>query len=72
MRCQLYIALDQRYIDKTDADNLLNQHRKLSIMIYKFMEHLKGSRFKGAKYKPPKPDPELVEFEALLQSYLKK
>jgi len=72
VRCQLYIALDQKYIDKTDADTLLDQHRKLSIMIYKFMEHLKGSRFKGAKYKAPKPDPELIEFEALLQSYLKK
>lgn len=29
-------------------------------MLHNFMERLKDSRFKGQKYKPPKPDPETV------------
>ncbi|MCB2180762.1 MAG: four helix bundle protein [Desulfobulbaceae bacterium] len=72
VRCQLYVALDQGYIKREEAEFLIDQHKKLSIMIFKFMEHLKGSRFKGQKYKSPKPDPEMEEFEALLESHLKK
>ncbi|MBU4263190.1 MAG: four helix bundle protein [Proteobacteria bacterium] len=72
VRCQLYVALDQGYVNREEAESLIDQHRKLSIMIHKFMEHLKGSRFKGQKYKAPKPDPKIAEFDALLQSYLKK
>jgi four helix bundle protein len=72
VRCQLYVALDQGYVKRDEAEALIDQHKKLSIMIHKFMEHLKGSNFKGQKYKPPKPDPKMTEFDALLQSYLKK
>jgi len=67
VRCQLYVASDQGYIRKEAAEDLLDQHRKLSIMLHKFMEHLKGSRFKGQKYKAPKPDPETAEFDAMLE-----
>lgn len=72
VRCQLYVALDQGYIDNRNAEPLIDQHKKLSIMIYKLMEHMKSSRFKGHKYKPPKPDPKMVEFDAMLQEHLKK
>ncbi len=71
VRCQLYVALDQGYLDHRAAEPLIDQHKKLSIMIYNFMEHLKGSAFKGHKYKPPKPDPKMEEFDALLQEHLK-
>ena len=72
VRCQLYVAQDQGYVNQEEAVALIDQHRKLSIMIHKFMEHLKGSSFKGQKYKAPKPDAKMAEFDALLQSYLKK
>lgn len=72
VRCQLYVACDQNYIGRKEAEELIDLHRKLSIMIYNFMEYLKRSKFKGQKYKAPKPDKEMEKFEALLQSHLKK
>jgi four helix bundle protein len=72
VRCQLYVAMDQGYIDQQEADFLIENHKKLSIMIHKFMEHLKASKFKGQKYKSPKQDPEMAEFEAMLKKHLKK
>ena len=72
VRCQLYVALDQGYVNQEEAEPLIDQHKKLSIMIHKFMEHLKGSQFKGQKYKPPKPDPKMAEFDAMLKEHLKK
>jgi four helix bundle protein len=71
VRCQLYAALDQNYLEGRQAEQLIDQHRKLSIMLYNFMEYLKKSRFKGQKYKAPGPDKEMAEFEALLQNYTK-
>jgi four helix bundle protein len=69
VRCQLYVALDQNYLEGGQAEQLIDQHRKLSIMLFNFMEYLKKSRFKGQKYKPPGPDKEMVEFEELLKNY---
>ncbi len=67
VRCQLYVAVDQGYITKKEADSLIDQHKKLSIMLYKLMEHLKRSPYKGHKYKPAAPDPKIVEFDAMLE-----
>ena len=72
VRCQLYVAVDQGYVDKTASDELIDQHKKLSIMLHKFMEHLKGSKFKGQKYKAPKPEKEMIEFDEMLKKHLKK
>ncbi len=72
VRCQLYVAMDQEYLDQKSAATLIDKHRKLSIMIYNFMEYLKGSNYKGHKFKPPKPDKEMEEFETMLQSCMKK
>ena len=72
VRCQLYVALDQGYIATDRAEHLIDQHRKLSIMLYNFMEHLKGSKLKGPKYNTPKPKKEAEEFETLLQQHLKE
>ncbi len=53
--CQLYVALDQGYVEKGECEQLIDALKKLSIMINKFIEYLKGSSYKGAKYKMPQP-----------------
>jgi len=66
------VALDQGYIAPDRTDELIDQHRKLAIMLYNFMEHLKGSNRKGPKYSRPKPKKESEKFEALLQQHLQQ
>ena len=50
-RSQLYVAMDQCYVGKTKCEQLIDEFKKLSIMINNFIEYLKGSRYKGTKYK---------------------
>jgi four helix bundle protein len=51
VRCQLYIASDQDYLDKEEGVKLIDECRKLSIMINNFMGYLKEAGYKGAKYR---------------------
>jgi four helix bundle protein len=51
VRSQLYVAMDQSYVGKTKCEQLIDEFRKLSIMINNFIKYLKGSRYKGTKYK---------------------
>lgn len=51
VRAQLYIALDQGFINNNDFQQALQQAKRISAMIYRLIESLKGSRFKGLKYK---------------------
>ncbi len=51
VRCQLYIASDQDYLDKEEGIKLIDECRRLSIMINNLMEYLKGAGYKGAKFK---------------------
>lgn len=51
VRSQLYVAMDQCYVGKTKCEQLIDEFKKLSIMINNFIEYLKGSRYKGTKYK---------------------
>ncbi len=51
VRSQLYVALDQGYIPKKEAEALINEFKRLSVMINNFMEYLKGSGYRGKKYK---------------------
>ena len=53
VRCQLYIAGDQGYVDKKECDLLIDICKNISVMIHNFMEYIKGSRYKGSKYKKP-------------------
>ncbi|HHT9138090.1 MAG TPA: four helix bundle protein [Candidatus Wunengus sp. YC60] len=53
VRCQLYISGDQNYINQNELKPLIEHCKRISIMINNFMEHLKGSRYKGSKYKMP-------------------
>lgn len=54
VRSQLYVAMDQQYIERKECESLIDEYRKLSIMINNFMEYLKGSKYKGPKYKMPR------------------
>lgn len=51
VRTQLYIALDQNFINKSEFEEVYQQAKRISAMIYYLIESLKGSRFKGLKYK---------------------
>jgi len=53
VRCQVYVALDQGYIDEEEGERLIDACKKLSIMLNNFMKYLKGSPYKGQKYKCP-------------------
>lgn len=50
-RSQTYTVLDQGYVDKKKGEKLISSFRKLSVMINKFITYLKGSKYKGQKYK---------------------
>jgi len=71
VRAQLYVALDQGYIARNEAEKLIDEFRKLSIMINNFMEYLKGSRYRGKKYRI-KYKSMKEEVEDFLKEYEKK
>jgi four helix bundle protein len=50
VRSQLYVALDQEYVDQKVADSLLTVLKRLSIMIKHLIDHLKRSGMRGPKY----------------------
>ena len=50
VRSQLYVALDQKYVDQRVADNLLMILKRLSVMIKHLIDHLKRSGMRGPKY----------------------
>jgi len=70
VRSQLYVALDQSYIEKNECERLLDAFKKLSIMLNNFMEHLKGSRFKGSKYKMPEQKSMKEEMDKIMKEML--
>jgi len=71
VRSQLYVAMDQGYITQKDSEQLIDDFKKLSIMINNFMEYLKGSNYKGTKYKKPPVKSMREEVEELLKDYKK-
>ncbi len=72
VRCQLYVALDQRYVDEKECEGLIDSFKKLSIMINNFMEYLKGSKYKGSKFKKPVYKSMREEVEDVLRDIKKK
>lgn len=72
VRSQLYVAVDQTYLEKRDGEKLIDEFRKLSIMINNFMEYLKGSSYKGSKYKKPPVKSMREEVENLMKDFNKK
>ena len=67
VRSQLYLAMDQCYITKTECEQLIDTFKKLSIMINNFIEYLKGSGYKGAKYKMPKQKSTKEKLEEIIK-----
>ncbi len=55
VRSQLYVALDQGYVDQKTADNLLTILKRLSVMIKHLIDHLKRSGMRGPKYSSSNP-----------------
>jgi len=51
VRAQLYVALDQHYINKEQFVQMFNSFKKLSAMISSLIDYLKGSGMRGEKYK---------------------
>jgi four helix bundle protein len=51
VRSQLYVALDQHYISEDDFSQCKEFCMKISGMISNFINYLKTSNIKGAKYK---------------------
>ena len=51
VRAQLYVALDQGYIDKPAFDRLAELTIHINRMLAGLMKYLRSSEFKGSKYK---------------------
>jgi len=51
VRAQLYVAFDQGYIDKPTFDRLAELTIHINRMLAGLMKYLRGSEFKGSKYK---------------------
>lgn len=69
VRCQLYVAIDQNYLAKEEGAKIIDEFKKLSIMINNFMEYLKGSNYKGTKYKKPPHKSMREEVEELVKDF---
>jgi four helix bundle protein len=55
LRSELYVAVDQEYVDQKTANALLISLRRLSVMIKHLIDHLKRSTIRGPKYGNSKP-----------------
>ncbi|MFH1777537.1 MAG: four helix bundle protein [Candidatus Omnitrophota bacterium] len=53
VRAQLYVIMDQRYCSGQEAEALIDECKKISIMLNNFIKYLKSTPYKGAKYKIP-------------------
>jgi four helix bundle protein len=53
LRSQLYIVLDQGYIDENNFKELIEMNNAISRMISRLIEYLRKSNIKGIKYKQP-------------------
>lgn len=51
VEAQLYVALDQHYIDEREFSSLKAQAQSTKRLIAGFMKYLRGSEIKGQKYK---------------------
>lgn len=66
VRAQLYVALDNRYVERSTFNRLTDHAEAVSSMLYKFIESIKSSRFKGSKFKK-RPDPDVEAFKKYLE-----
>jgi four helix bundle protein len=55
VRTQLYIALDQKFINKFEFESASNLAKRVSAMLYRLIQSLKVSKFKGLRHKLSSP-----------------
>ncbi|MDI6788865.1 MAG: four helix bundle protein [Planctomycetota bacterium] len=67
VRAQLTVALDQKYIDKNIYDELVDRCRRISGMLNNLIAYLKGSKFKGLKFKRPPIKPWAEQVKEMLE-----
>jgi four helix bundle protein len=51
LRCQLYIALDQKYLDQQQFDHIYHKLMDISKSISNLMKYLQNCNYKGRKFK---------------------
>lgn len=51
LRCQVYLAYDNGFIDKNEFSNLIDDCLILSIQVSKFIKYLRGSELTKLRYK---------------------
>ena len=51
VRTQLYVALDQGYVEQSIFDDLSQSVIKISMMLNGLITYLSGTKFKGFKFK---------------------
>jgi len=61
VRAQLYVALDQRFITQGRFEELSNLTKEASALVYKFIQGVKRSGFKGLRHKYPKEDKKIED-----------
>lgn len=72
VRAQLSIAFDQKYVDEITYKNLVDRCRRINGMLSNLITYLKGSRFKGSKFKRPKVKSMAEELNEILQQIRSK
>ena len=50
-RSQLYRAVDRKYIQQTEFDELYELAKQIIVMLQKFIEYLEQSQLKGTKFR---------------------
>ena len=53
LRSQLYVALDERYLDERVFEGLKNQAEEVSRLLAGLINYLRTSEFRGTKYRQP-------------------
>jgi len=52
VRCQLYAALDERYLSEAEFEELYRRSLEVSRLLSGFMTYLRRSDWRGSKFKP--------------------
>jgi len=71
VRTQIYIARDIGFIKNEEFLKIKEKAEFISRLLYRFIESIKVSKYKGLKFKKQK-DQKLVEFEKELETIIKK
>ena len=61
VRSHLFVALDQRYVTQAQFEKLRNDAEQISRMLANFIRYLRGSDYRGSKYKTDESNARAVE-----------